>query len=84
VLQKALTAGAAAASEGPSAVRRAARDVLVAEPAARVDYLALVDPLDLADVREHYRGDALLAVAARVGSTRLIDNVPLVVGRPDN
>jgi pantoate--beta-alanine ligase len=84
VLQKALAAGAAAASEGPSAVRRAARDVLVAEPAARVDYLALVDPLDLADVREHYRGDALLAVAARVGSTRLIDNVPLVVGRPDN
>jgi pantoate--beta-alanine ligase len=84
VLQRALRAGAAAASEGPSAVRRAARDVLVAEPAARVDYLALVDPLDLADVREHYRGDALLAVAARVGSTRLIDNVPLVVGRPDN
>ena len=84
VLQAALTAGAAAASEGPSAVRRAARDVLVAEPAARVDYLALVDPVDLADVREHYRGDALLAVAARVGSTRLIDNVPLVVGRPDN
>ena len=82
VLGRALAAGAAAAPEGPSAVRRAARDVLVAEPAARVDYLALVDPVDLADVREHYRGDALLAVAARVGSTRLIDNVPLVVGRP--
>jgi pantoate--beta-alanine ligase len=82
VLQRALRAGAAAAEEGPSAVRRAARDVLVAEPAARVDYLALVDPHDLADVPEHHRGDALLAVAARVGSTRLIDNVPLVVGRP--
>nr|WP_218885697.1 pantoate--beta-alanine ligase [Kineococcus aurantiacus] len=84
VLQRALRAGAAAAPEGPSAVRRAARDVLVAEPAARVDYLALVDPHDLADVREHYRGEALLAVAAKVGSTRLIDNLPLVVGRPDN
>jgi len=84
VLRRALLAGEQAASEGPSAVRRAARDVLVAEPAARVDYLALVDPHDLADVREHYRGEALLAVAARVGSTRLIDNVPLVVGRPDN
>ncbi len=57
-------------------MRRAARDVLVAEPAARVDYLALVDPHDLADVPEHFRGDALLAVAARVGSTRLIDNTP--------
>ncbi|MEZ0492499.1 pantoate--beta-alanine ligase [Kineococcus sp. TBRC 1896] len=82
VLQRALAAGRAAAPEGPSAVRRAARDVLVAEPAARVDYLALVDPHDLADVPEHFRGEALLAVAARVGSTRLIDNTPLVVGRP--
>ncbi|MGI4894951.1 MAG: pantoate--beta-alanine ligase [Janthinobacterium lividum] len=81
-LGRALAAGEAAAGEGPSAVRRAARGVLLAEPAARVDYLALVDPVDLVDVREHYRGDALLAVAARVGSTRLIDNVPLVVGRP--
>ena len=34
----------------------------------------------LADVPEWYRGDALLAVAARVGTTRLIDNVPLVIG----
>ncbi|MEZ0166388.1 pantoate--beta-alanine ligase [Kineococcus sp. LSe6-4] len=82
VLQRALSAGRAAAPEGPSAVRRAARDVLVAEPAARVDYLALVDPHDLADVPEHFRGQALLAVAARVGSTRLIDNTPLVVGHP--
>ena len=81
VLQRALAAGAAAAPEGPSAVRRAARDVLRAEPAARVDYLALVDPHDLADVPEHHRGEALLALAARVGSTRLIDNVPLLVGR---
>ncbi|WP_432524365.1 pantoate--beta-alanine ligase [Kineococcus sp. SYSU DK006] len=81
VLQRALAAGAAAAPEGPSAVRRAARDVLRAEPAARVDYLALVDPHDLADVPEHHRGEALLALAARVGPTRLIDNVPLLVGR---
>ncbi|WP_369054970.1 pantoate--beta-alanine ligase [Kineococcus terrestris] len=82
VLGRALRAGEAAAPEGPSAVRRAARDVLVREPAARVDYLALVDPATLADVPEHHRGEALLALAARVGSTRLIDNVPLVVGRP--
>ncbi|NAZ80771.1 pantoate--beta-alanine ligase [Kineococcus sp. R8] len=80
-LHRSLSAGEAAAPEGPSAVRRAARDVLRAEPAARVDYLALVDPLTLTDVPEHFRGEALLAVAARVGSTRLIDNVPLVIGR---
>ncbi len=76
-----LRAGEAAASEGASAVRRAARDVLVAEPLVLVDYLVLVDPESLEDVPEWYRGPALLAVAARVGRTRLIDNAPLTVGR---
>ena len=81
VLSRSLRAGAEVAGEGPSAVRRAARDVLLAEPAARVDYLALVHPVTLEDVPEHHRGEALLAVAAKVGSTRLIDNVPLTIGR---
>ncbi|GAA4658205.1 pantoate--beta-alanine ligase [Kineococcus glutinatus] len=79
-LSRSLRAGAEVAAEGPSAVRRAARDVLLAEPAARVDYLALVHPVTLQDVPEHHRGEALLAVAAKVGSTRLIDNVPLTIG----
>ncbi len=83
VLSRALRAGAAAAPEGASAVRRAARDVLVREPLARVDYLALVDQDVLADVPSHFRGPALLAVAALVGPTRLIDNVPVVLGAPD-
>lgn len=82
VLSRALRAGTAASAEGASAVRRAARDVLVAEPGCRVDYLALVHPTELDDVPEWYRGEALLAVAGRVGATRLIDNVPLVVGAP--
>ena len=80
VLSRALRAGEQAAPEGASAVRRAARDVLQREPLARVDYLALVDPASLADVPEHFRGAATLAVAAHVGPTRLIDNLPLVVG----
>jgi pantoate--beta-alanine ligase len=79
-LSAALRAGAAVAREGPSAVRRAARAVLVAEPLAGVDYLVLVHPSTLADVPEWYHGEALLAVAARVGTTRLIDNVPLTLG----
>jgi pantoate--beta-alanine ligase len=82
VLSRALCAGEAAAAEGASAARRAARDVLVTEPGCRVDYLALVHPDTLDDVPEWYRGEAMLAVAARVGATRLIDNVPVVVGRP--
>jgi len=79
-LSQALRAGAAAAVEGPSAVRRAARAVLVREPLALIDYLVLVDPSTLEDVPEWYRGEALLAVAGRVGTTRLIDNVPVKVG----
>ena len=79
-LSRALRAGGDAASFGPSAIRRAAREVLVEEPLALVDYLVLVHPQTLADVPEWYRGEALLAVAARVGTTRLIDNTPLLVG----
>ena len=79
-LSRALRAGAAAATEGPSAVRRAARAVLVAEPLVAVDYLVLVHPETLEDIPEWYRGAALLLVAARVGTTRLIDNEPLVIG----
>ena len=54
--------------------------MLVEEPLALVDYLVLVHPRTLEDVPEWYRGEALLAVAARVGTTRLIDNIPLLVG----
>jgi len=79
-LSRALRAGASAAVDGPSAIRRAARDVVVREPLALIDYLVLVDPSTLEDVPEWYRGEALLAVAGRVGTTRLIDNVPVNVG----
>jgi pantoate--beta-alanine ligase len=44
----------------------------------RVDYLALVDERNYAPVRNDdldFRGTAVLAIAARVGTTRLIDNV---------
>ena len=80
-LPRALRAGEAAAPEGASAIRRAARDVLIREPLCLVDYLVLVHPESLQDVPEWYRGDALLAVAARVGTTRLIDNLPVLVGQ---
>lgn len=79
-LSRALRAGAALAVEGPSAIRRAARAVLGREPLALIDYLVLVDPSTLEDVPEWYRGEALLAVAGRVGTTRLIDNIPVNVG----
>ena len=80
VLSRALWAGAARAEEGPSAIRRAAREVLIEEPLALVDYLVLVHPTTLEEVPEWYTGEALLAVAAKVGTTRLIDNTPVLVG----
>jgi pantoate--beta-alanine ligase len=46
----------------------------------RVDYLALVDGGSYAPVRDDdadFHGTAVLAIAARVGTTRLIDNVLL-------
>jgi pantoate--beta-alanine ligase len=52
----------------------------VREPLALIDYLVLVHPSTLEDVPEWYRGEALLAVAGRVGTTRLIDNMPILVG----
>ncbi len=81
-LSRALHAGEAVRAQGSSAVRRAARDVLVAEPLVIVDYLVLVDPATLDDVPEWFQGEAVLLVAAKVGTTRLIDNLPLLVGGP--
>ena len=45
-----------------------------------MDYLVLVHPATLADVPEWYRGEALLPSPRRVGTTRLIDNMPVAVG----
>ncbi|GIH75562.1 pantoate--beta-alanine ligase [Planobispora longispora] len=77
-LSRALFAGA---QEGtPAEIRRAARAVLDAEPEADVDYLILADPATFAEVGDDHGGEAILAVAARVGTTRLIDNVVLTLG----
>jgi pantoate--beta-alanine ligase len=46
------------------------------EPAVRVDYCRIVNPETLEDVPDVRRG-ALVAVAAQVGTTRLIDNLML-------
>ncbi len=54
----------------------AAREVFSEEPAVRVDYVEIVDNDTLDPLPDISRG-ALVAVAAFVGSTRLIDNLVL-------
>ncbi|EOM78264.1 pantoate--beta-alanine ligase [Rhodococcus rhodnii] len=76
-LSAALTAGAHAAAGGPDAIISTARAVLATSPEIEVDYLELRGP-GLGPVPDE--GDGRLLVAARVGSTRLIDNVGVAVG----
>jgi pantoate--beta-alanine ligase len=59
----------------------AAHKILSADGGIDVDYLALTDP-DLGPAPA--TGPARLLVAARVGTTRLIDNVPLLLGGASN
>lgn len=84
-LSRALQAAALRAQQGETNADRLAhamRSALQQEPSLRIDYVAVVDAdslLPVADVRH----GALLAVAAYVGNTRLIDNLLLPPARGD-
>ncbi|MCX5748620.1 MAG: pantoate--beta-alanine ligase, partial [Proteobacteria bacterium] len=80
-LSRSLAAAARAVADGAraaSAILAAAHAVLVAELAVRIDYVELRDASELTEV-DHLERPAVLAVAAFLGKTRLIDNRVLEV-----
>ncbi len=60
----------------------AMREVVADEPLLTLDYAALVDPVTLAEASGAAQ-PARAIIAARVGGTRLIDNMAIVFGAPD-
>lgn len=77
-LSRALHAARDAQESGTRTILAAARQVL-ASADIEPDYLVLVDPTTVADVPDDHVGPALVLIAARVGTTRLIDNMAVTV-----
>ncbi|SNS62872.1 pantothenate synthetase [Micrococcales bacterium KH10] len=75
-IPQALTAAGRAADQGKNAtqVTDVAKETILRSDGLVLDYVVLVEPETLEEVSDEYRGSALLLVAARAGSTRLIDN----------
>jgi pantoate--beta-alanine ligase len=82
VLSRALRAAHDAWRSGETraeALEARMHDVLRKEPGVAVEYIAVVDPETLAPV-ETANDTTIVALAARIGSTRLIDNIVLDQG----
>ncbi|MTD57916.1 pantoate--beta-alanine ligase [Amycolatopsis pithecellobii] len=77
LLSAALSAGAHVGREGAEKVLSMARQTLAARPQVAVDYLELRGT-DLGPAPVD--GEARLLIAAKIGRTRLIDNVPVLLG----
>ena len=81
VLHRALQTGAAAILAGErdgDTVRRLMAAIVAAEPLADLDYVAVVDTVELAPL-EVLAGEVRLLVAAKLGRPRLLDNLGVLV-----
>jgi pantoate--beta-alanine ligase len=79
-LSRALEAAESSADRGIDAVLAAAQSVVMGEPLVELDYLAVVNSRTFLPVDDNYRGPATVLVAARIGTTRLIDNERIHLG----
>jgi len=78
-LNRTLRAAQAEARYGVDAALDAARTELRSAPGVDLDYLVITSP-DLGEAPT--QGEGRILIAARVGSTRLIDNLPITIGAP--
>src|SRR3989338_10664193 len=62
----------------PKAIVKAVSEMIRKKPSARIDYIAVVDTKNLRELKT-ISGEALVALAVFVGSTRLIDNIILTL-----
>jgi pantoate--beta-alanine ligase len=79
VLSQALEAAVSSGDRGVDPALAAAQSVLMGEQLVELDYLAIVNPTTFLPVDEGYKGKAIVLIAAKVGSTRLIDNEPILL-----
>jgi len=85
VLRRALLAARdrwAAGERDAEVLRATMRDTISQEPLAAIDYVSCADGTTLAELTR-VDGTALLSLAVRFGTTRLIDNEPLVTAGAD-
>jgi len=77
---RALEAAASAADRGLDAALAAAQGSLAGDDLVELSSLSFVDPATFLPLPDDHRGPALVLIAARVGTTRLIDNAVLRIG----
>ncbi|HWR86209.1 MAG TPA: pantoate--beta-alanine ligase [Rhodoglobus sp.] len=74
MLSRALEAAASSADRGIDAALSAGQGALAGQDLVDLDYFTIVRPDTLLPVDDDYRGEAIALVAAKLGTTRLIDN----------
>lgn len=86
VLYRSLQAAGAAYADGerhPARLERAARDILVTEPLAQVEYVAVTDARTYEPIYAPTDAPLLVSMAVRLGKARLIDNCLLPLALND-